>query len=165
MALSRLIVILNARIMAIGQDIAGGYRKPHRLSSARFWWWLDRYGAPYGQMPLRVGCAADAMVHGDCDCAFLSALWPWASMHHQSEYGLPNSYVALVCVTKVPTPVPEKKSVQTFGGAYLPAYMVSEKWAHTFWLLWMDKFQQIFLSSQFVSMTLNVIQRRDFLQT
>ena len=38
MALSRLIVILNARIMAIGQDIAGGYRKPHRLSSARFWW-------------------------------------------------------------------------------------------------------------------------------
>ena len=36
-------------------------------------------------------------------------LWPWASTRHQCEYGAPNSYVVLVCVTKVPTPIPEKK--------------------------------------------------------
>ena len=28
---------------------------------------------------------------------------------HRFEYGAPNSYVAVVCVTLVPTPVPEKK--------------------------------------------------------
>ena len=62
MVLSRLIVLINGRLMAVGRDIAGDHRRPHHLSSARFWWRLDGYGARYARKPLRVGYAADAMV-------------------------------------------------------------------------------------------------------
>ena len=120
MVLSRLIVLINGRLMAVGRDIAGDHRRPHHLSSARFWWRLDGYGARYARKPLRVGYAADAMVFSVFPVYYGLELPRVISVNMARRIPTLFWYVS----PKSPPQYQKKKSVQTFGGAYLPAYTV-----------------------------------------